>query len=251
VLKVMIKKKKDNAINLSVIIPCYNGGSEIRDSVLSIDTFLKEFSCVGDYEIICIDDGSKDETRKVISSLVRKNRKIRTNAPRTNRGKGYSVKEGIFLSRFDFILFTDADLSTPISEIKKFIPYIDDYDVLIASRNMRDSEVERSFFRSLISRIFVFLNRILCGLKYRDTQCGFKIFRRETAKEIFKMQKLEGFSFDVEVLFLAERLNYRVKEIPVRWADSGSSSVRIFRDSFKMFCDLLKIKSMHNVEKFS
>lgn len=237
-------------MDISIIIPCYNEGKRIRSTLLEIDRFLKNNKKINNYEIICVDDGSIDKTRKIIIKVKEKIKNILLNPKRENIGKGYSVREGILIAKYSYVLFTDADLSTPISELNKFLPYMKDYDVAIASRNLRESVVERSFWRKVFGRCFVFFINLLAGLKYRDTQCGFKLFRSDAAKDIFGLQKINGFAFDVEVLFLANKKSYKVIELPVTWIHSGESKVKVIIDSFKMMKDVIFIRINYLLNRY-
>ncbi len=232
---------------LSVIIPTYNEEKRIGDSLTKIYSFLEKRDY--DFEIIVIDDGSNDNTLNLLTKFSKKVSKIIILKNDTNRGKGYSVKRGILKSKGDAILFTDADLSTPIEETDKLIGWIKNgYQIAIGSRDLPDSQIEKHqvWYREFMGRAFNKIIRIILDLDYHDTQCGFKCFKRNAALEIFNSLKLCGFSFDVEILFIAKQHGIKVKEVPVRWYNSPESKVKIIRDSSRMLWDILNIRFNSN-----
>lgn len=213
----------------SIVIPAYNEERRIGKT-------LEKIKQHGKYEIIVVDDGSKDRTAEIAKkhgARVVKNQK--------NKGKGYSVRRGMLAATHDRVLFTDADLSTPIEELDKVLEV--DADIAIGSRNCTGAlRVEdQGLMRRSAGRIFNLLTRMITGVKAADTQCGFKLFSKKTIKPIFSQQKLDGFSFDVEILYLAKKLGYKIEEVPVRWHDDKRSTVKM-RDSLKMFFDLIRIR---------
>jgi dolichyl-phosphate beta-glucosyltransferase len=162
-----------------------------------------------------------------------------------NRGKGFSVKNGFMHAKGKLLVFSDADLSTPIEEVSKLLNYYNEgYDVVIGSRGMKDSDIQihQPWYRELMGRIFNFFVVLLAIHGFKDTQCGFKGFRREAALEICMRQRMEGFSFDVEMLYIAKKLGYRIKEVPIQWFDSPQTKVNTLKDSRKMFMDLLRVR---------
>ncbi|MBI3306822.1 MAG: glycosyltransferase family 2 protein [Candidatus Omnitrophica bacterium] len=232
-------------IYLSVIIPAYNEADRITPTLDKIIKFLKTQSYPS--EIILVDDGSKDQTVAVAAErLADFPHFILEN--QTNHGKGFVVRQGMMKATGKYILFSDADLSTPIEEITGFIKELEQsYDVVIGSRALPGSNVEihQPFWRENMGRIFNFAARLLSFRGIKDSQCGFKCFKREAAKRLFSMQKLSGFSFDVEIVYLAQRLNYRILEKPVTWRNSPQSRVNAIKDSWSMLQDLFRIRWMH------
>jgi len=229
---------------LSIIIPTYNEVTRIGKTLDVIISYLKKQSYSS--EIIVSDDGSEDETLLITSAKLGEVQSQMIRCPK-NRGKGHAVRSGVLKSSGEFILFTDADLSTPIEEVARFIEKINDYEVVIGSRSLEGSNlVERQpFWREWMGKIFNKLARMTTFKGISDSQCGFKLFRRQAALSIFQKQKMEGFSFDVEILYLAQRLGYKVLELPVTWAHSDNTRVNMISDPFKMFLDLFKIWKMH------
>ncbi|MFH1428964.1 MAG: dolichyl-phosphate beta-glucosyltransferase, partial [Candidatus Margulisiibacteriota bacterium] len=214
---------------LSIVIPAYNEQDRLPQTIRRIQEYFKHREYA--IELIVVDDGSMDNMLRTIPPGV----KVIQNG--INRGKGYSVRKGVLAAGGDYILFSDADLSTPIEEIEKLKLVIDsDYDIAIGSRAVRgaDVKVHQPFFRELMGKVFNLLVRLLVVRGISDTQCGFKAFRKDAAKEIFSRQKLNGFGFDVEVLYLAKKLGYKIKETPVTWINSPSSKVNVLSDPLKM-----------------
>jgi dolichyl-phosphate beta-glucosyltransferase len=228
---------------ISLIIPVYNEEKRIKLTLSKCISYFKNKKI--DYEIIIVDDGSTDKTRLIIKDYLSENKNIKLTKQRKNKGKGYSVKEGMLLANGDYLLFSDADLSTPIEEIEKFIKVMKKgYDIVIASRNMKDSiiPIKQPFFRKFLGQVFPLIVNLLILPGYKDTQCGFKLFKKEVAIKIFSKQKINDFGFDVEILFIAKKYGYKIKEIPVIWSNSLVSKVSPLLDSIRMFLDILKIR---------
>lgn len=227
--------------SVSIVIPAYNEGANIKDVVNGVDFFLK--SRLSDYEIIVVDDGSADDTSRVLATVAGIPLKVLSN--RVNRGKGYSVRRGIEAATKEYVLFCDADLSTPIAELLRFLPYFDrGYDIVIGSRALPDSKLAKrqGFVRRSMGKVFNFLLQALLLRGIRDTQCGFKCFRRDQARELFGRQTVERFCFDAEILYIARRWGLRIRDIGVEWANRPDSRVAIVGDSLGMFTDLFRIK---------
>jgi len=232
-------------IFLSVVIPAYNEAHRIANTLEKIREYLdrQDFSS----EIIVVSDGCTDLTDQYAIESLKNRPNFRLLSRVENKGKGYSVKEGILHSRGRLILFTDADLSTPIEELDNFLPWADEYHVLIGSRAMPDSniQVHQSFLRENMGKTFNLFVRLLVLRGIKDTQCGFKLFQRQAALDVFRRVKLTGFSFDVEALYVSRKLGYRIKQIPVIWRNSPESRVHVFTSSAEMFRDLFRIRSLH------
>ena len=210
--------------SLSVVIPAYNEEKRLPLSLEKIAAHLNE-APERPAEILVVNDGSSDGTaaaaRRLVSKLERPNLTLRVLDNPGNRGKGYSVRHGMLEARYDWLLFTDADLSAPIEELSELARAVstNGYDVAIGSRALDRSliGVHQPWFRETLGRVFNLAVRLTTGLRFADTQCGFKLFRREAARKIFSRQLIERFGFDVEILFLAKKLGFRVIEVPVRW----------------------------------
>lgn len=236
----MVEKGVMNIRDISVIIPAYNEEQRIKDTIIQIIYYLNKNKY--NYEIVVIDDGSTDHTIQAVKSIQDGNIVILRN--KINRGKGYSVKKGFLIARYSLILFTDSDLATPIEFVETFINYITEgYDIVIASRNLKDSKipVKQPIFRQIMGKIFCILVNLIVLRGFKDTQCGFKLFKKDTARRIAQFQTLDRFAFDVEILFLAKKLGYKIKEAPVVWTDKKGGSVRAIKDSINMLIDLFNI----------
>lgn len=227
-------------LSISVVIPAYNEEKRIGKTLRKILKYFENKKY--DYEIIVVDDCSKDKTVHVAEFFKSKRIKIIKNL--CNLGKGGAVRKGMLSAKKKYVLFSDADLSTPIEQIEKFLPFIKKYDVIIGSRALNDSEIriKQPFYRVIMGRIFNLIVQILLLKGIKDTQCGFKLFTRKSAKKIFPKQTFKGFSFDVEILYIARKTGYKIKEVPVVWINSPESKVSALKDSIKMFIDLIKIR---------
>jgi len=235
-----------NRVALSVIIPAYNEANRIGKTLNNVLAYSSAH--FPSFEVIVEDDGSLDDTRRIVEGLQAKNPGLCLSSVRHNRGKGFSVREGVLASSGGLVLFMDADNSTDISEIEKLLPFMrSGHQVAIGSRALRSPEVElvQAIHRRFMGRTFNFFVKLLIMGEFRDTQCGFKCFTREAADRLFALQKIEGFGFDVELLYLAKREGMKIAEVPVNWYDSSESRVRPIVDSVKMLLDLAKIRLMH------
>ncbi len=226
-------------MQISIIIPAYNEEKRIKKTLEAILSYLQKKKY--DYEIIVVNDGSTDKTKDVV--LEFKNRKIKIIDNIENKGKGFSVKQGFLTATKEWVLFSDADLSTPIEELDTFFRY-KDYDVIIGSRNLPDSliVVKQPFLRSTLGKMFPFFVRLLLLPEIKDSQCGFKLFKKEAAKKIVSMQTITGFCFDAEQLYIAKKMGYVIKEVPISWQNDERSKIKIVTDSINMFVDLVRIK---------
>lgn len=226
---------------LSVIIPAYNEEKRLPPTLRRITEFLSQWGRT--YEVVVIDDGSRDATIARARELDLP--RVIVSPNEGNRGKGYSVRRGMLLAKGEYRLMTDADLSTPIEEIDRLLPLMkESYDVAIASRALRGSNVEirQPWYRENMGRVFNLFVQLLTVPGLQDTQCGFKLFTAKAAEATFRLARMDGFSFDVEALFIARRLGYRIAEVPVTWRNDEATRVGVLRDSTRMFVDLLRIR---------
>ena len=234
-------------MHLSIIIPAFNEEKRIGKTLAGINDFLsqKDF----EYEVIVVDDCSTDQTIKVVQqSDLAKAGKLKAVHVATHRSKGYSVKTGILQSKGEYVLFTDADLSTPIEEMDKLYGVLQEgYHIAIGSRSIRGANVlvHQPFYREYMGIFFNFLvqNVVLQG--FVDTQCGFKLFKGEVARDIAKDLVIDGFCFDVELIYVALKKKYSIKEVGVIWMNSAQSKVRLLGSSLSMFMDLFRVKTLH------
>jgi len=224
---------------ISLIVPAYNEEKLIASSIEKILSYMK--SKGHNFELLVIDDGSKDTTAEKVKSITDDSLNLISYSP--NGGKGYAVKQGMLAATGDFLVFLDADLATPIEELEKFLPLTDRFDVLIASRALRDSDVQihQALYRELLGKIFNKIVQLLAVWGVKDTQCGFKLFSSKAADVIFKRQLIHGWAFDVELLFIARKHGFSIMEIPVTWINEENSQVSPLKSSIQMFVEILKI----------
>ena len=238
------QSRMTSQLDLSIVVPAFNEERRLPQALQRIHEYLavRPFRA----EVIIVDDGSTDGTAKLVEQARRKYPEVRLLSNGRNRGKGFSVRHGMMQACGEIALFTDVDLSAPIEEADKLIAKVrdDHWDGAIGSRAINRAliNVHQSRVRELAGIIFNRFVRIVTGLHFADTQCGFKAFRRSEARIIFEQQRIEGFGFDPEILFLARRHRLSVVEVPVRWAHDSATKVRVFLDSFRMFFDLFRIR---------
>jgi dolichyl-phosphate beta-glucosyltransferase len=236
-------------MKLSVIIPAYNEAERLPSTLKDAHAWLSEHINNG-FEILVVDDGSSDDTCKSVRQLITDMPELSLIEQPKNKGKGAAVRRGMLAAQGDIHVFMDADHSTHIREIEGVLASLETHpecEVVIASRQHPDSDISQhqSWLREHMGKSFNLLMRLATGIDMPDTQCGFKAFTAKASKQIFSVQKLDGFSFDVEVLFLAARMGYQVSEIPVEWVNEPNSKVRMLIDPLKMFIDILKIRRLH------
>ena len=230
-------------LTYSFIIPAYNESGRIRPTLDELLRYSKEQNW--EVEILVVDDGSRDDTRSIVREYGKSHPQILLLENPENHGKGFSVRAGMLHARGDICLFTDADLSSPLAEAKRLFQTIaDGADIAIGSRWLRaELQTERQpLYRQLFGRIFNVVLRVILGVNFADTQCGFKAFRRDAAQRVFPLQKIERWAFDPEILFLARKLGLLVKEVPVVWAHSEGTRLHPFRDGLRMLGEVLRIR---------
>ena len=225
-------------MKLSIVIPCYNESKDIAKNCEIIKKHLEDIK--QDYELILVNDGSKDNTKEVIEAIP----DVKALSYEPNRGKGGAVKYGIENATGEYVLFMDADLSTDLSAIEKFLKLAPNYDMVIGSRHTKDSVIKK---KQPALRVFIgWCCRKLVNMKFhfkfKDTQCGFKAMRTDIAKKIVAKQVVNNFAFDVEYLYIAKLNNLSIYEMGVIWADDRGSTVSPLKSSIKFFKDLSFIK---------
>ncbi len=206
-------------------------------------TYLETCQCA--YEVIVVNDGSLDNTQEVVEGLQSQYPQLRLVTFPLNRGKGAAVRAGVMDAQGELVLFNDADGSTPIEELAELVKAIEQgADIAIGSRALYspNTRVTTNWHRKFMGRIFNTIVNILILPKFADTQCGFKLFKNDLAKQIFAVQRADRFSFDVEVLFLARQLNARITEIPVNWHNVPGSKVHLVNDSLSMLRDIITFR---------
>lgn len=235
---------------ISIIIPVYNEEKRIIKCIEKIDEYFLKQSYT--FEIIFVDDGCKDQTIKIIQEKTKNKNNFFLLPGKKNYGKGHAIRQGVFAAKGEYILFTDADLSTPINEIEKLLPYIEKYPVVIGSRYLKkDSiKIKQPFTRRAISRFGNLLVKLVLGLSFADTQCGFKLFQNMPAKKIFKKSQVDRWAFDMEILSIAKCNRYPIKEVAVNWYNDSYSQLRAGRDAYNTFKELILIKKNLIKEKY-
>lgn len=244
-----IPNPKQKKVFLSVIIPAYNEEKNFRKGVLrEVDDYLKKQNY--SWEVVVVDDASSDKTASLVEGFV-KNKKTWHLVRNLHQGKAQTVMTGLEKARGQYRLFTDFDQSTPISEVEKFLEKARDFDVVIGSREIKGAKRENEpFYRHLMGKVFNFLIQVLVIRGIHDTQCGFKLFKKEVVKAIFPKLKIAKKkaagaytgAFDVELLFLAKKAGFKVVEMPIHWRHIKTTRVSPLRDSLRMFFEILKIR---------
>lgn len=231
------------ALTYSIVLPAYNESAGIADTLSKILAYIAKRGW--NAEIIVVDGGSSDGTREIVREYARNYPLVRLLESPENRGKGYCVRNGMLYANGDILLFTDADLSSPIEEADKlFTALMNGADVAIGSRWL-DSHLQiqkQPLHRQLFGRIFNLATHIILGLRFKDTQCGFKAFTRRSALAIFPLQKIDRWGFDPELLCLARKFGFSISEVPVVWADHKGSRVSPLRDGIAMFVEMFRIR---------
>jgi len=230
-------------VYLSLVIPAFNEEARIGKSLERILSFLS--SQPYSYEVIIVDDGSQDRTVEVVQQRCTAEDKVRIERQSRNLGKGQAIKQGMLLAKGKYLFFSDADLSVPIETLSLFLSSLEKgIDVAVGTRQMAGAVIEfhQPLYRELMGRVFTQLSNWILGLWVSDFTCGFKGFRRGAARDLFSQQQLRNWSFDPEILFLAQRKGFKIKEVPVTWRDDRRTKVRLRSDIFTSFLGLLKIR---------
>ncbi|MBV8841660.1 MAG: glycosyltransferase family 2 protein [Bryobacterales bacterium] len=233
--------------SLSIVVPAYNEEKRLPPSLVAILAYL-DGSSYPDAEVVVVDDGSRDHTAQIVEEMTRQDRRVRLLRNPGNRGKGYSVRHGMLQARGEWILFSDADLSAPIQEFSKLMEAACAQNAVIAigSRALDRSliGVHQSRSRELSGIFFNRVMRVLTGLPFADTQCGFKLYRSDAAKVVFSRQQLDGFGFDVEDLYIGRMHGLRTVEVPVRWNNVEGTKVSLLHGA-RSFSDLVAVRWNH------
>lgn len=242
-MKSISESRQPNSPDLSIILPAYDEARRIGRTLAAARDYAAQVRrrC----ELIVVDDGSQDSTAEIVRSFNPEPIALRLLSGASNRGKGYAVRQGMLAATGDILLMTDADLSTRFEELDRLLPWLDrGYDVVIGSRDLPDSRLDppQPFTRRLGAAAFRSLRRRILLPELRDTQCGFKLFRRHAARDVFSRQTLDGWLFDCEVLALADHLGYPIKEVGVTWQNHPETRVNPAREMFVALPTLLKIR---------
>jgi dolichyl-phosphate beta-glucosyltransferase len=230
-------------MDLSLVVPAYNEAGRIRRTLEAMRSYLAARGLA--YEIIVAADGD-DGTREMVTEMGAGDARLGVLGEPRRRGKGHGIRAGVARSRGRIVGFVDADDKTPIEEMDKLLPWLErGFDVVIGSRGMAESRVEvpQALYRRIGSRAFGLAMHALLGMwDVRDTQCGFKVFRGDVARDLFARQRIDGYMFDVEILHLASRSRYRIKEVGVRWRDDRDSRLDLVAGNWRNLVDLLRIR---------
>jgi dolichyl-phosphate beta-glucosyltransferase len=229
-------------VYLSIIIPAYNEEENIAFTLSRVAEYLKgkDFS----YEVTVIDDGSGDATVRKALEFKDKLNNFRVIESKPNRGKGFVLKKSMLQANGEYVMFMDADSSVSIKELDKFLPQLENgSDIYIASRRIPGASVSMPLKREVAGKVYIFLCKTILNIRVSDINCGFKMFRCDAAKNVFSRQIMYDWSYDAEILFLAEKYGYKIKEIPVEWVYKATSKVRPVRDAVNSFKSLIKIKN--------
>lgn len=237
---------------LTIIIPAFNESKRILRTLDEIDSYIQKRKLQDLVSVIVINDGSLDDTELIIQNWISntaKNKNLfQVSGYAQNQGKGYAVNQGISKATGDLILYIDADGAAPIEELEKLLSVLKNgFDVVIGSRVIRmdNSKVKMSFLRRFTGRVFHTILSLLKLAEFKDTQCGFKLFKSSAAKKLAQYQQCFGFSFDIEYLFLLKNMDYKIKEVPINWCHVPGSKVNLLRDSIKMLIEVLKIRFIY------
>ena len=228
---------------ISIVIAAYN--EQVRIGLTLVRTLEYLAARHPSSEVIVVDDGSTDATVQVVEQIARGDERVRVLRQPHNRGKGAAIRRGMLDARGRHVLFMDADLATPIEELDTLLVWAHEgYDVVIGSRGLAESDIRQRqpLPRELMGRVFNLIVRSALLGGFKDTQCGFKLFRRDVARDLFGRQTIDGFAFDVEVLLLAKESGYRVREVPVVWYHAPNSKVSPVSDATKMLGDVLALR---------
>lgn len=231
------------SFSISLIIPAYNEASRIAQTIGEANAYFKKRGYA--HEIIVSADGD-DGTREVVADMAKSDPTMKVIGSIERRGKGHGIRQGMELARGDIVGFVDADNKTPIEEFDSFEPWLrDGYEVVIGSRALPESRIERAqpVYRRLGSSGFGLFMHAVVGLPdIVDTQCGFKFFQRRAAVDLFGRQRIDGYMFDVEILYLAQQAGYRIAQMPVRWRDDGDSRLALLSGNIRNLIDIFRIR---------
>ena len=227
----------------SIVIPAYNETARIERALFSVSGCIRQSGW--DAEVLVVDDGSADNTAALVEAWAREHPEVRLIRNERNRGKGYSVRNGMLRAAGEIVMFTDADLSSPIEEAERlFAAIAEGADVAIGSRWLIGKRIvhKQPLYRRIFGRCFNALTRTIMRLPFADTQCGFKAFRREAAQLVFGLQRIERWGFDPEILFIGMKRGLKIAEVPVTWGHDERSRISYLRDGMQMLLELVFIR---------
>lgn len=234
---------------LSIIVPVYNEEKRLARGITQILKFIDKQSFP--VELIVVDDGSTDATNKLLKNF--KHASFQLISYENNQGKGYAVQKGMQNAKGAWQLFMDIDLSTPIEEFYKFLPHFKSFDVVIGSRRAKDSKVlvHQTFLREWLGSVFTWLSSTFLRVGISDFTCGFKCFSKDAANKLFSLQRMHGWGFDSEIIFLAQKEGFLIKEVPVAWSNDSQTRVVLIKDVYHSLIELIKIRINDVLGKYS
>ena len=234
--------------SISIVFPCYNEADRLKYTFKDIKKF-QEKKITSNFEIIFVNDGSSDNTFQILKKYknenAKLNRKIKIISYQNNKGKGYALKKGIKIARFDWILTLDTDISVSITQLSDWIKHKKIKEkkfIYFGSRNLTDSNIKFKMYRKLIGLIFVKIIKIFFKINLSDTQCGFKLYKKTMAQKIFRNLKEKGYVHDIEIVLKALNKKYEIVELPVTWVHKKNSKISFIKDSFKILSSLIVLK---------
>lgn len=235
-----------------MVIPAYNEAARLPSTLSKVMTYFEGRDYA--YEVIVVDDGSSDDTREIVKEAAKRHKHLELVA-NPHRGKGYAVRTGVLRAHGSYILYSDADLSAPIEEVEKLLPFLTGrFDVAIGSREgVGSARYDEPYYRHIMGRVFNTFVRLIALPQFNDTQCGFKAFRRDVAHTLFRSLHLYGekagnvkgamvTGFDVEVLYLGLKWGYKIKEVPIKWYYSKGANVNPIKDTYRMLKDIARVR---------
>ena len=228
--------------HLSVVIPAYNEALRLKKTLPEILSYFNHQQYTR--EIIIVNDGSIDQTKAVVSQLTLRHQNVKFIHLSKNSGKGAAIRAGVLSSTANWVLFMDADLSTPLSQLEKFWPHTSTHPIVIGSRKIKGANIKRhqSWLRENLGKVFTILTNTIATRGISDITCGFKLFKGSTARALFAQSVLSDWSFDAEILYLAQKNHLPIKEIPVIWKNDPRTKVNMFKDGYRALLGLIKIR---------
>lgn len=229
-------------MKLSIVIPAFNEEERLRKTLPKILAYFRKQSY--SKEIIIVNDGSRDGTAELVKQKKKGSKLLRLVDNQKNQGKGGALRDGFAASKGEYVLFMDADLSTPLKELGKFWDFTDEYDIVIGSRKMSGAKITKrqNPIRENLGKIFTWLTNNLATKGLSDITCGFKLFKGSVGRELFTKGVLNDWSYDAEILFLAQKSGYTIKEVPVKWQNDPRTKVNMFKDGMNALKGLIKIR---------
>lgn len=233
--------------SLSIIYPIFNEENRLHDCFFDIKKFYKKNN-IKKIQFIFVDDGSSDNSKKIIEKFIKKKKNFFLISHKKNLGKGAALKSGVNKAKYEWILTLDTDVSVKLSQLNIWVKknFLKKNKIFFGSRNLKESNVKFIVIRKFVGLVFIFITQMLFNIKILDTQCGFKLYKKKIAKKIFSKLEENGFIHDIEIVLLAKSNNFTIKELPVTWSHKSNGKVNLISDSLKMLINLIKLKFRFN-----